>query len=72
MGLHDVTGIALLYNIVMYMNFVRQETRLFVSTAWYEEKLTFLYVDDVRTSKETPMGLHGVTGIALLQVRGRL
>jgi hypothetical protein len=30
------------------------------STTCYGDSFTFLYVDDVRTSEETPMGLHGL------------
>jgi hypothetical protein len=35
-------------------------TTLYASTACYEDSFIVLYVDDIRTSQETPMGLHGL------------
>jgi hypothetical protein len=36
------------------------ETRLLASTACYGENLICSYVDDVRTTQETPVALHGL------------
>jgi hypothetical protein len=57
-------GIALLF--YMQTMFVPHRKHLWASTACYGHSFTLLYVDDVRTSQETPMGLHGLLwGIAL-------
>jgi hypothetical protein len=38
----------------------RNLTTLWTSTACYGDSFTLIYVDYVRTSEETPMGLHGL------------
>jgi hypothetical protein len=38
--------------------FVPHRTHLWASTTYYRDSFTFLYVDDVRTSQETPVVLH--------------
>jgi hypothetical protein len=37
-----------------------QETHLWTSTACYRDSFTYVYVDDVHTSQETPVYLHGL------------
>jgi hypothetical protein len=53
-----LTGITSLF--YMWMIFVPQRKHIWASTDCCGDNFTFLYVDDVRTSKETHMGLHGL------------
>jgi hypothetical protein len=49
--MQPVTGIALLF--YMYTMFVPHRNTSAASTVCHGDDLTFLYVDDVRTSRET-------------------
>jgi hypothetical protein len=48
------------YIFYMEMMFVRHRKHILASTACYGDNFTFLYVDDVLTSQETHMELHGL------------
>jgi hypothetical protein len=55
MDLHVLLTRIALVSICRYVR-TSQETHLWTSTASYGDSFPFLYVDDVRTSQETPTG----------------
>jgi hypothetical protein len=59
MGLHGLFQRYLKF-LYVYDVHTSQEARLLPSTSCYGDRFTFSYVDDDRTSQETPMGLLGL------------
>jgi hypothetical protein len=56
----SVTGIALLFYMSMMLDHHRKHTYMPPRPVSWIDLLHILYVDDVLTPEETPMGLHGL------------